>query len=170
MKIYTAQAMSGLKKSDVVKKALKDKKFLEAFNITVLSPVIAEGVENTNETLMATKGQMDVFWFRDKQLIREANVIFDMTPGAKSEGVAHELAYARYFLWKPIVRVYPKGKMPPVSSVAYFEDDLIVDNLTDACVEAKRRWGSLVSRFKWRLNMYRKSLVKAIIYKLGEWK
>ena len=58
-------------------------------------------------------------------MIRDAHVVFDLSGGAKSEGCAHEVGYARYFLYKPVVRLYPFLG----SSVARLEDDYIVASL-----------------------------------------
>lgn len=170
MKIYTARGMSNRPRKQVYKEAQRDRAMLRSHGITPLCPVEKEQVQNTAGTLLATKEQMDKFWSEDKALIREAHVLFDMTPELKSEGVAHEIGYARYFLFKPIVRVYPSGKLPAASSIAFYEADLVVDNIEDAIKIAKQQWGSLFNRFNWRIRMYRKSLLKAVIYKIREWK
>lgn len=170
MVIYLARGMSNRPRKLVYKEALRDRTMLRFHGITPNCPVEKEQVSNTTGTLMASKTQMDKFWSADKKLIREAHVLFDMTPDLKSEGVAHELGYARYFLFKPIVRVYSEGKMPAASSIAFYEADLVVDSLEEAIKIAKQRWGTLFKRFNWRIKMYRKSLLKAIFHKLGEWK
>lgn len=170
MKIYVCRGMSGRNKSVVVKEAKMDRAMLRSHGITPLCPVESENIKNKNETLLATKKQMDTYWSRDKQLIREANVVFDMTPGLKSFGCEHEIGYARYFLWKPVVRVFEKGKIPPPGNVSFYEDDLVVDSLEEAIKIAKQRWGTLFKRFNWRIKMYRKSLLKAVFHKIMEWK
>lgn len=170
MKIYTARGMSNRPRKQVYKEAQRDRAMLRSHGITPLCPVEKEQVKNTAGTLLATKEQMDKFWSEDKALIREAHVLFDMTPELKSEGVAHEIGYARYFLFKPIVRVYPEGRMPVASSIAFYEADLVVDSIEEAIKIAKQRWGTVFNRFNWRIKMYRKSLLKAIFHKLGEWK
>ncbi len=171
MKIYLARAMSGRIMADVVREAANDRMFLSGFvGWDCLDPVEEEGVKPENRKLQASYEDMVGFWRRDKQLIREANVIFDMTPSMKSEGVAHELAYARYCLWKPVVRVYTSGVLPPKGSVAYFEDDVIVGSLLEACAMTDNLWGTRAKRIRWRLSLLRRCLWKFIRYQIGEFK
>ncbi len=170
MKIYLARSMSGRVKQEVVNDATADKNFLEQAGFSVLCPVVTEGVENTKDVLQASKSDMMTFWTRDKEMIREANIVFDMSPNRKSEGVAHELGYARYSLWKPVVRVYPVGKLPPSASVAFFEDDYICDTLVEAIEYSLRVHGTFYKRVKWRANMLNRCLLKWIINQVKEWK
>ncbi len=99
-------------------------------------------------------------------MIRDAHVLVDLTGPAKSEGVAHEIGYARYNLWKPIVRVWP-GLGP---SVAWLEDDVIVPTAAHALVEAQRRWGTPFKRRLWRAKMLNRCLLRWIANQIGEWK
>lgn len=170
IKAYTAGAMTGLTGRELVQRSRQVSKILGTYGIQVLDPVIAEGVKPTNKVTAATYGQMVRFWKRDKEMIREAHVVIDLTPERKSEGVAHELGYARYFLFKPVVRVYLNGSRPSISSVAYFEDDLLVDSLEEAAIKINERWGTWRKRFWWRLALYNRCYISALKYKLGEWK
>ena len=170
LKVYAARGMSGRVKKTVVREALRDKVFLESFGITVLDPVSEEGVEASDETLMTDTAHMDYFWRRDKQMIREAHVVFDLTPHRKSEGVAHEIGYARYSLWKPVVRVFPMGKMPAPSSVAFYEDDYITDDLFDAAAYAIVNFGTRKDRIIWRLNLLARCLPKWLLFQTREFK
>jgi len=119
---------------------------------------------------MSSKKAMDAFWPRDKEMIREANLVFDMSPGMNSEGVKHELGYARYNLWKPVVRVFPTGKLPIKSSVAWYEDDIVVDSLIEAVEYSLRVHGTKFKRIRWRLKMLNRSLLKWIWYQVCEFK
>ncbi len=170
IKIYAARSMTGRIKEEVVTEATADKEMLEKAGFTVLCPVIAENVPSTKEVLRSSKQAMDKYWPRDKQMIREANVVFDMSPGTNSEGVKHELGYARYALWKPVVRVFPTGKLPIKSSVAFYEDDFICDSILEAIEYSLRVHGTFWKRTKWRLQMLNKSLLKWIGYQIGEFK
>lgn len=169
LKIYVARSMTGRVKEEVVWEAKRDKASMEAAGLTVLCPVIAEEVKPTKEVLLSSKKAMDLYWPRDKQMIRESNILFDMTPERKSEGVAHEIGYARYHLWKPVFRVYTDGKLPTASSVAYFEDDFICASLDEAIAEAIKVHGTRWKRFQWRVSIYRKSWLKAMKHRLQEW-
>jgi len=162
--------MTGRIKEEVVLEAIQDKEFFEKVGFKVLCPVIAENVQPTKQVLCSSKKAMDKFWPRDKEMIREVHVVVDMTPGLKSEGVAHELGYARYNLWKPVVRIYPENKLPFPSSVAWFEDDYICDSKIEAVEYILRVHGTLFHRLIWRLKMLNRSLIKWLIYQLGEFK
>ncbi len=148
--LYLARSMSGRVKEEVVSEAQSDKQFFESAGFKVLCPVIAENVKPTQEKLIASKKAMDQYWPRDKEMIREAHLVLDMTPGLKSEGVSHEIGYARYTLWKPVIRVYEEGKLPIKSSVAWFEDDCIVDDKRLVIEYILRVHGTFYKRLKWR--------------------
>lgn len=170
IKVYTAGAMTGLSGAELVERSQNAAITLVEHGIYPLDPVLAEGVDPRAPVVQATYEQMVDFWKRDKAMIREAHVIIDLTPERKSEGVAHEIGYARYCLWKPVVRVYMNGKKPCLASVAFFEDDLIVDTLEEAAVEINRLWGTWFKRARWRMRLYNRCLLKACWYKLMEWK
>lgn len=170
VKLYLARGMTGLVASEVVAQAENDKTFFEAAGFEVLCPVSAEKVRPTSSAIQSTKAQMDEYWYRDKEMIREADIVVDMTPERKSEGVAHEIGYARYFLWRPVVRLYKEGGLPSRASVAYFEDDCLVDSREFAVEYIYRVHGTLIKRLKWRFNLYRRCLLKAIKYQIQGWK
>lgn len=168
--VYCARSMTGRVKEEVVAEARSDKDYLERAGFTVLCPVIAENVEPTKQVLLSSKKAMETYWPRDKQMIREAHILFDLTPERKSEGVAHEVGYARYALWKPVVRIYKEGKLPVKSSVAFFEDDYITDSLIDAIEYSLRVHGTFFKRLKWRLSMLNRCLLRWIGHQIGEFK
>ena len=170
IKLYLARSMTGCIKEEVVSEAQSDKQFFEQAGFKVLCPIIAENVKPTKEHLLASKKSMDQYWPRDKEMIREAHLVLDMTPGLKSEGVAHEIGYARYALWKPVIRVYEESKLPLKSSVAWFEDDALVDSKLLAVEYILRVHGTWFKRTKWRLKMLNRSLLKWIIYQVQEFK
>ncbi len=162
VRVYAARSMTGRVKADVVADAKQDKQFLERAGFEVLCPVSKEGVKASKQVLLASRAQMEAFWPADKALIRQAHVVLDMSPLHNSEGVKHELGYARYCLFKPVIRVFPEGKLPAPSSVAFFEDDYICDSLLEAVEYIHRVHGNRFKRLKWRLGMLNKSLPKWI--------
>lgn len=170
MKLYLARAMTGRQKKDVVKEAELDFKFFGSAGFDVLCPVLAEKVKNETGIVQATKQQMDIFWKRDKEMIREAHIVLDMSPLAPSEGVKHELGYARYCLWKPIVRIFPPGKLPLRASVAFYEDDYICDSHIEAIEYIFRVHGTLFKRFKWRFKMLNRCLLRWLQHQVREFK
>ncbi len=170
LKVYIAHAMTGrtgaelLKETEIVHLEAEILELTAGAKITLLDPVVAEGVTADDERLANPDDKLAVYWRRDKAMIREAHVLIDLTGPAKSEGVAHEIGYARFGLWKPVLRVWPK--LGP--SVARFEDDVIAENSFLALAEAYRRWGTRKQRVLWRLNMLRRSLGKWLKYQLTE--
>ena len=170
VKVYLARSMSFRVKEEVVAEAKRDKEFLEKAGLVVNCPVEKEEVPSTKQVLLSSKKAMLEYWPQDKKMIEDSHVLFDMSPHMKSEGVAHEVGYARYFLYRPIVRVYPHGKLPITSSVAWFEDDLIVDSLEEAVEYVYRVHGTLAKRLKWRFQLYMRCLPKMIRCWIGGWK
>jgi len=170
VKVYLAQAMTGLSGNEIWKRLETARQIFLENGIEILSPVIEEGIKPQIKKVSASREDLINFWKRDKELIRKANVIVDLTPEKKSEGVAHEIGYARYFLWKPIVRVYDICSAPSSSSsVAYFEDDLLITGLPYAALWIKEKWGSRYKRFIWRIKLYNRCYIKGLYYKLLEW-
>ena len=169
LKVYPARAMSGLVAADVVREATADKAVMERQGMTVLCPVIGEKVKPTKAVIASSKRQMDTFWHRDKEMIREAHVVFDMSPTRKSEGVAHEIGLARYAYWKPVFRIYREGSLPPKSSIAVYEDDYICATLAEAIERAIKHHGTWWRRFKWRVSLYKRCRLKALFYEILFW-
>lgn len=170
IKVYVARAMSGRVKEEVVREAKADKEYLEKLGFTVLDPVTSENVEATKDILMSPKEIMDVYWPRDKAMIREAHVVFNMSPHTASLGVMREHGYARYHLWKKTVSVFPAGKAPAEGAIAYYEDDLVTDHILIAALDCLRSHGTFWRRAKWRLTLFARCLPKAIWHHLKEWK
>lgn len=168
--LYLARAMSHRVKEDVVKEAKSDKEFFEKSGFKVNCPVEKERIPSTKQVLLASKKALQTFWPQDKKLIRESHVLIDMSPTYNSEGVKHELAYARFCLWKPVVRVFPSGQLPIGSSVAYLEDDMVCDSLLEAVEYIYRVHGTLYKRLKWRMLMLLRCLPKWIMYQIQEFK
>jgi len=170
IRVYTAQKMTGRDQKEMVDLAKKAKKVFAGAGIDVLDPVLEEHVKPTNEILVDKPlNMLRDYWSRDKQMIRESHVIVDLTPESKSEGVAHEIGYARYALWKPVVRVYSEGSKP-ASLIAVFEDDLIVHSLEEAAVQIQKYWGNWLKRALWRLGLMNRCLPKWLWYQAKEWK
>ena len=168
MKIYVAHAMTGRKKSEVLAESRLLQKTVEAAfrKVELLDPVVLEGVKGKGK-INSTPEQIREFWRRDKEMIRRAHVVIDLTGPMKSEGVAHEIGYARYCLWKPVIRVYPGLSK---NSVAFLEDDMIARAPSEALLMATRHYGTVLKRLLWRVKMLRRSFFKWLRYQLGEFK
>ncbi len=125
-------------------------------------------MQPTKQVLVSSKKAMDKYWARDKDMIRAAHVIFNMSPDKPSLGVIREHGYARYCLWKKVISVFPPGKMPGKAAVCHYEDDYVTDNIMDAVGEALRTHGTVWKRLSWRAKMLNRSLLPWIINQLGE--
>lgn len=170
LKVYLAHGMTGRPGTEVVAESEIALKILNDNGIEVLDPVTAEKVKPSEAKINTPYNTLDGYWRRDKEMIREAHALIDLTPDRKSEGVSHEIGYARYHLWKKVIRVYPKGKIPSNLSVAFFEDDYITDSLEEAAKEVIKTHGTWYKRFTWRLKLYLRSWPKSVYYRAMEWK
>lgn len=152
--------MSGRDAKDVLADSREARQALRTFGLTPLDPVEEEGVTLRDGTLGAPEEKLAAFWKRDRQLIRSAHVMLDLSGPRKSEGTAHEIGYARYFLWRPVVRVWPN--LGP--SIARFEDDVIARDVWEAAKIIKAEWGTPYRRFRWLLRLYLRCRLKAAYY------
>ncbi len=165
-RVYVAHAMSQRDADDVLQESMSAYWALKSYGVIALDPAIEEDIQPGHGVLAASRAELEEHWRRDKKLIRDAHVLLDLSGPAKSEGVAHEIGYARYFLWKPIVRVWP-GLAD--GSIAYLEDDIIVGNVEAAAALIASKWGTPAKRFWWRLKMYGRCRLKALVYEVGGW-
>lgn len=149
--VYLACRMTGRSKAVMVKEALDAKAILEKYGITVISPVLAEGIKPDNEKLVAISDEeLATEWRNDKAFVRQCHVLLDLSSASRirSEGVAHELGYARYALFKPVVRLFPNGLGP---SVTKLENCTVVQTLDEAGVAIISKWGTRSQRILWRI-------------------
>lgn len=168
--VYVAQPMTGFTQEEAYALALKAKTILEKYGITVLSPIFDTGIQPAKKKIKSLPSKNFLKeWKKDKELIRRSHILLDIVAEAKSEGVAHEIAYARYFLWKPVVRVSEKY-VKKGCSVAFYEDDLIVASIEEAAKTMKKKWGTYDLRKQWRVKMLRRSLPKFVRYQIEEFK
>ena len=162
--------MTGRDQTEMVATAKHNKRIFEAAGIQVLDPIIEEHVKSEphpleDKPLHVLRG----YWKRDKAMIREAHVVVDTTPEAKSEGSSHEIGYARYALWKPVVRMYT-SQTKPLSAIVYFEDDLIVHSVEEAAIQIHKYWGTRDRRLMWRISLLNRCLLRWVWYQVREWK
>lgn len=169
VKIYLCRSMSHRIKEDVVKEAAQDADWFRSAGLEVLDPVEKEQVKPTKERLLSSRKAMQSYWPADKEMIRQAHVILDMTPHLKSFGTEKEVGYARYHLWKKVIRVFPKGELPAPSCVAYLEDDDVVDSREAALESILKTHGSWKKRFQWRFSIYKRCWLRAKWYRIKEW-
>lgn len=165
VKAYLATSMTGRPYAEIIAEAKSVIVELNGMGIECSSPAIEEGVPNTSEVCpIRTDAEGLALWKHDKQVIIESHVLIDLTPQRKSEGVAHEIGFMRYLLWKPVVRVYPIDTPPAM--IATFEDDAIVFSIEEAGKVINERWGTWFKRFCWRVKILQKGIPKFFWYQL----
>lgn len=154
IKIYVAHAMTGRYKDELVNEALLAKAYLENRGYEVLDPILAEGIERVHELLGPTD-ELEKHWKRDKMMIREADILLDFNTMGKSDGANKEVGYARYCLWKPVVRVWSG----PGGAISRLEDDVIVPTLAEAVAVIEERYGNYEKLGLWREEMWGRCFV-----------
>lgn len=168
VKAYLAHKMTGRKGIELVAESFLAEAACKRFNVTALDPVVFEGVKPTEAVITGGDPKaLKSLWARDKSMIRDAHVLVDLTGEMKSEGVLHEIGYARYYLWKPVVRVIRGYKGPTISD---FEDDGIVGTVYEAMALVQEKWGTWPRRFLWRLRFMPRALVKWCWYQILGWR
>lgn len=170
MKAYIAHGMTGRSGTELIDESLHVLEICKRNGIDPLDPVIEEGVKKSDGKVNSPNDVLPRLWKRDKEMIRAAHVLIDVTANRKSEGVAHEIGYARYGLWKPVIRVSLDYARSQNISIANLEDDLIVASIEQAAFIAQLRWGTFGKRFRWRIKMLARCLPKWIKHQIGEWK
>lgn len=168
-KVYLAHKMTGRTGLELCQESWEACRTFAKHDCIPLDPVLIEEVKPTNSVVNGgAPGALKKLWKRDKEIIREAHVVVDLTGDMKSEGVLHEIGYARYFLWRPVIRVVRTPFLG--ASIAELEDDGIVPDFDEAAALVQKRWGTWTKRTLWRLNIVRKGFFKWAWYQLLSWR
>jgi hypothetical protein len=148
---YLACRMSGRSRSAMIKEAHDAVAILSKYGIKCISPVLEEQIEDKPGPLIPfSEDELRAEWLKDKEFVKKCHVVIDLSAASpiRSEGATTEYLYARFALFKPIVRLFPKGLGP---SITRFENAVIVQTLDEAGVEILTRWGSRAQRIAWRV-------------------
>ena len=148
---YLACRMTGRSKATMVKEAKDAVAVLSKYGITCISPVLEENIDPQHEILEnLSEVELAREWKKDKDFVRKCHVVLDLSAVSplRSEGATHEYLYARYALFKPVVRLFPKGLG---ISIARLENGYIVQNLDEAGVAILTKWGTRWDRIHWRI-------------------
>lgn len=157
IKIYTACRMTGRFKDELVAEANMLCDALKARGFEPLNPVLEEKVESTHELLAGVDPiVLEHYWRRDKQMIRDADIVLDYQTQNKSDGANKEVGYSRWCLWKPTVRVWDGGG----ALISRIEDDLVVPTLQEALDLIESQWGTYEKLGAWREEMGARSFTK----------
>ena len=173
--VYVCHAMTGRPWNEVKDQSRAVKVFLESRGFEVIDPIEIENdsvSENIDTDKSSIPNRIDEggkkAWYGDKIAIRKAHVVLDITPELKSEGVLRELGYARFYLWKPVIRLYKEKSEPHM--VTIFEDDAVVRSLEEAADVIEERWGTQEKRVAWREALLQRCLPTFIKHQANEFK
>ena len=166
---YIAHPITGRTGKELNEESRRTEVILKRYGIKVLDPILIEKLPST-DTCVPNRPDQDgsVLWKEDEAAIRESHVLINIAAELKSEGVLWELGYARFLLWKPIIRIYKPGSNPHMASI--FKGDVIAFSLEEAAYIINRRWGTWSKRIMWRIKMLSRSLPKFIWRQIREFK
>lgn len=163
IKIYTAVRMTGRMCDEMVDEAGMLTRTLYNHGYEALSPVTEERIPYVHETLpLVDLAKLMTFWRRDKEMIRDADIILDYNTVNASDGAVQEIGYSRWCLWKPTIRVVTR----PGFLISRIEDDLVVDSLAEAMLVIRERFGSYAQLKVWREEMWKRSFPKWFNYQM----
>lgn len=158
---YTSMSMTGRFCDEMLVEALMLKRVLNDYSIGILNPVLEEGIPNEHVRLEnVPTNTLEHFWKRDKQMIRESDIVIDYMTMNKSDGSNKEVAYNRFCLWKPTIRVWDGAG----GLISRIEDDIVVPSLLDAVTLIKERWGTYEKLGQWRKDMLERCYPKWLEY------
>lgn len=155
--IYTAMRMTGRRNDEVRKEADMLVRALGNHGFICLNPAIEENIPYNSDVIEGISQEtLQRYWTRDKELIREADVVLDYFTQNASDGANKEIAYARFCQWMPVVRIW-NGRGALISRL---EDDVVCDSLQSALSTIKDRWGTYEKLEAWRGDMLKRCYPK----------
>lgn len=166
--IYLATKMTGRDKKEQVERAQYISDLFATYGIKVLSPILEEKVlAVTGPLINDNEARLRDFWKQDKFIIRRlAHAVVIDGAEQKSFGVEREYMLSRGVLWKPTILLMPKTFL----NVSQFEDDFISDDPHTVAQYLHDVHGTLLKRWKWRINMLAKSLPKWLLDQAYQWR
>lgn len=157
IKAYTSQRMTGRYCDEMLVEAQMLVRVLGNYGIKALNPVLEEKISNEHVLLPNVPEEtLARFWKRDKEMIRESDILIDYLTQNMSDGSNNEVGYNRWCLWKPTIRVW-NGKGALISRM---EDDMVVPNLIDAIGLITEKFGTYEKLKAWRIEMLSRSYPK----------
>jgi len=164
IKVYTAVRMTGRYMDEMRLEAEMLSRALANYGFECVSPVLEENIPYLHEILANVPPErLEMYWKRDKQLIRECDVLLDYKTQNKSDGANKELGYARWCLWKPVVRVW-EGQGALISRM---EDDQVVGSLPEALDLIGALYGHYDKLRAWRQGMLDRCFGNWLAYQHG---
>lgn len=161
IKAYTTQRMTGRFCDEMILEAEMLVRVLGNYEIQALNPVLEEKLPNEHVILENVPlEKLERFWRRDKEMIRESDILIDYLTQNLSDGSNKEVGYNRFCLWKPTIRVW-NGKGALISRI---EDDVVVPTLIDAINLIKEKYSTYEQLGEWRTAMLERSYPKWVEY------
>lgn len=161
---YTCQRMTGRYCDEMLREAEMLKRVLNNYGIKILNPVLEEGVPDEHVLLENVPAdQLVKFWKRDKEMIRESDIVIDYLTMNRSDGSNKEVGYNRFCLWKPTIRVWDGAG----GLISRIEDDIVVPTLHNAIEIIVDRWGTYEQLGTWRKDMLNRCFPKWLEYQLS---
>lgn len=154
VKIYTAQRMSKRMADEMVLEAQMLVRTCENYGFIALNPVFDEEVKPIHAPY-PYPSNLEEYWYRDKKMIREADIVLDYATNNQSDGANKEIGYSRWCLWKPSVRVW----IGPGAMISRIEDDLVVPTLKEAMELITEKWGTYQKLGAWRKAMWERCYI-----------
>lgn len=147
---YTCQRMTGRYCDEMLREAEMLDRVGSNYGIKILNPVLEEKVADEHVLLENVAPEvLEKYWRRDKEMIRESDIVIDYMTMNKSDGSNKEVAYNRFCLWKPTIRVWDGAG----GLISRIEDDLIVSTYVEALQMATEKWGTYEKLGQWRVQM-----------------
>lgn len=159
IKIYVAHRMTGRYQDELVQEAALTTRVLTNFGFEVLDPIIEEKIQSVHEVLgSGTVGPhlLEQYWRRDKEMIRDADLLLDYNTHNKSDGAITEIGYTRFGLWKPVIRILPQGGF----AISRLEHDFVTETLVEAVALMVDKFGTYEHLRKWRQAMWDRCFAK----------
>lgn len=154
IKIYTAQKMTGRYYDEMLREAEYLVRSISERGWKALNPVVEEKVPDTHEILYQSSHEtLEKYWRRDKEMLRESDIVLDYKSCNTSDGVNVEVGYGRWCLWKPTIRVWPGAPI----NISRLEVDLVCENLEEAINAIESNWGDYKKLGLWRDNLLDRS-------------
>lgn len=161
--IYTCQRMTGRYCDEMRNEAEMLKRTLDNYGFDILNPVLEEGVPNEHVLLENVPAEtLERYWRRDKEMIRESDIVIDYMTQNKSDGSNKEVGYNRFCLWKPTVRIWDG----PGGLISRIEDDIVVEKLSEALNIINAKWGTYEKLGQWRHEMWNRCFPKWYNYQM----
>jgi hypothetical protein len=167
-RVYIACRMTHRNRREMIQRAKYVSAIFKKAGVEAISPVLRERVPARPGKLKnPSKIRLFKKWTDDKDILCwEAHGMAWDEAQDKSTGAEREHGINRYLWWKPTVIILPE---PHGITVAVFEDDLISGDVEAVAHYFSEHHGNLYKRWKWRLMLLNRCLVKFVVGQIWQW-